>query len=365
MKPVALIFLLMISFFAGAQSQQRQPFYVGTFTSEGGTGIQYCEMDAGTGKLKLIEALKGVDNPAFLSVSNDKKYLYAVAESTDGYILAYEILENGRLRFINKQFSNGAGPCFVDVSADGKWVAAANYGGGSISLFPVDSNGALLPASSVIVYHGSGQDKLRQAEPHAHSAKFSPFSNAVFSADLGTDHLNIFTVENGKLVQGSQQFVSMEPGAGPRHLEFHPSGKIIYVINELNSTITILTLVNDKWERSASVSTLPDDYNGKSYCADIHISDDGKFLYASNRGHNSISVFEISGNALKLKATVPVEGNWPRNFALSPDGRFLLVANQRSANITVFSIDKNTGIPVYTGQQLKITSPVCIEFLDR
>lgn len=364
-KTAGLIFLLTISIFCFAQPQKSLSFYVGTFTSEGGTGILYCNLNPETVEIQLEETFKGVDNPAFLSISDDNKYLYAVAESNDGYLLAYEIAENGTLKFINKQFSNGAGPCFVNVSADGKWAAAANYGGGTVSLYPVSSNGGLLPATSVIVNQGSGADKVRQAVPRAHSARFSPFSNTVFSADLGTDQLDVFTIESGKLVQGEQRFVKMEPGAGPRHIEFHPSGKIVYVINELNSTITTVKLVNGKWERGASISTLPAGFDGKSYCADIHISTDGKYLYGSNRGHNSIAVFEINEDGLKLKTTVQVEGNWPRNFALSPDGRFLLVANQRSGNITIFRIDENTGIPTFTGQELKTASPVCIEFLNR
>ena len=364
-KPALLIFQILVSFFAVAQSQSLQPFYVGTFTSEGGTGIQYCELNSETGKLSLIETFKGLDNPAFLSISKDNRFLYAVAESSEGYVLAFEILGNGKLRFINKQFSNGDGPCFVDVSNDGKWVAVANYGGGTVSLFPVEENGALQPASSVIVNKGSGPDKSRQEKPHAHSARFSPFSNTVFSADLGTDHVDIFDLENGKLVQSSQPFIQMEPGAGPRHIEFHPSGKTIYIINELNSTITSLSKVGEKWESGESVSTLPIGFNGKSYCADIHISADAKYLYASNRGHNSVSVFEITVSGLKLKTNVPVEGNWPRNFTLSPDGKYLLIANQRSGNVTVFRIDKNTGIPVFIGYQLKIKSPVCIKFLNR
>jgi 6-phosphogluconolactonase len=363
-KPAALIFLLTMSIVGFAQPQKSLPFYVGTFTSEGGTGIQYCNLNSETGDIQLVETFKGLDNPAFLSISDDNKYLYSVAESTDGYVLAFEIAEKGKLKFINKQFSNGAGPCFVEVSADGKWVGVANYGGGTVSLYPVDSKGTLLPATSVIINQGSGADKVRQAVPRAHSVRFSPFSNTVFSADLGTDQLDIFTIENGKLVQGEQRFVKMEQGAGPRHIEFHPSGKMIYVINELNSTIITVQLVNRKWERGVSVSTLPEGFNGKSYCADIHISSDGKYLYGSNRGHNSIAVFSINEEGLKLKTTVPVEGNWPRNFALSPDGHFLLVANQKSGNITVFSINKNTGIPEFTGHELQTGSPVCIEFLN-
>jgi len=157
----------------------------------------------------------------------------------------------------------------------------------------------------------------------------------------------------------------MEPGAGPRHFDFHPNGKYIYVINELNSTITQLEKVKGNWEKGESVSTLPTDFKGESYCADIHISTDGKFLYGSNRGHNSIAVFAINAKngSLKSLGNVSVEGNWPRNFALSPDGKFLIAANQKSGNITVFKINKKTGMPVFTGKEIKTPSPVCIEFM--
>lgn len=370
MKLAAIFLLLSISQLVSAQPRNMQTFYVGTFTSEGGAGILRCGFNNETGEIKLLDVFKGIDNPSFLKVSPNKKYLYAVTrppqkiEAAGGNVHAYEIGKNGTIKFLAKQPSNGADPCHVDVSADGKWVAAANYGGGTVSLYPADSNGGLLPATSVIINQGSGSDKARQAAPHAHSVKFSPFSENVFSADLGTDQLDIFTIENGKLVQGEQRFAKTEAGAGPRHFDFHPSGKIIYVINELNSTITQFNFEDGKWERGKSVSTLPAGFEGKSYCADIHISANGRFLYGSNRGHNSIAVFDINGDGLKLKAIVPVEGNWPRNFALSPDGRFLLVANQRSGNITVFSINEKTGIPVFTGQELKTGSPVCIEFLN-
>jgi 6-phosphogluconolactonase len=306
-----------------------------------------------------------------LKVSPNKKYLYAVnrapkeIEPTGGYISAYEIGENGSLNFLNKQLSHGADPCHVDVSPDGKFVAVANYGGGTTALYPVADSGSLLAASSVIVNEGSSIDKSRQTKPHAHSIRFSPFENRIFSADLGTDQLNIYDLEGDKLVQNGQKFAKIDAGAGPRHFDFHPSGDFIYVINELNSTITTLKRVGANWEKTQSISTLPNDFKSASYCADIHISADGKYLYGSNRGHNSIAVFEVNAETKKLKTLgfVPVEGDWPRNFYLSPDGNFMLVANQKSGNITVFKINKTTGIPVFTGNEIKIPAPVCIEFL--
>jgi 6-phosphogluconolactonase len=253
----------------------------------------------------------------------------------------------------------------VDVSRDGKFVAVANYGGGSTALYPVAENGILLPASCVIKNEGSSVNKTRQTKPFAHSIKFSPFSNEVFSADLGTDQLNIYTLEGDKLIQEGQKFAKMELGSGPRHFDFHADGKTIFVISELNSTVTTLKLVKQNWEKQQIISALPADFKGTSYCADIHISRDGKYLYGSNRGHNSIAVFSINDETKQLKSIgfISIEGDWPRNFALSPDGKFLLAANQRSGNITVFKLNKETGRPEFTGKEIQIPAPVCIEFL--
>ena len=363
--------LSVLSVVAFAQLKSQQIFYVGTFTSEGGEGILRCGLNTETGEIQVLETFKGIDNPAFLKISGDRSFLIAgtrppeKVEPAGGWISVYKIGENGSLKFVNKQASHGDEPCHVDVSKDNKWVAAANYGSGTLALFPVSDEGKLEPASSVIFNQGSGPDLARQAGPHAHSVKFSPFTNEVFSADLGTDQLDIFRLENGKLLQNDQKFVKMDPGAGPRHFDFHPSGKFIYVINELNSTVTLLANEGGVWIKKQNFRTVPNDFTEKSYCADIHISKDGRFLYGSNRGHNSIVVFSVNpaDGELKTVGFVPVEGNWPRNFGISPDGAFLLVANQRSANITVFRINQQTGLPQFTGKQLKTGSPVCIEFL--
>ncbi len=372
MKRILLLSVLIVNvLFAYGEKPEKHHFYVGTFTSEGAKGIYYCEFDKKTGEISLKETFQGVDNPSFLKISPDRKYLYVVnrapkeIEPTGGYVSAYEIGKDGIIKFLNKQLSHGADPCHVDVSKDGKFVAVANYGGGTTALYAIDKNGSLLPASSVIVNQGSSINKSRQTKPFAHSIKFSPFSNQVFSADLGTDQLNIFSLEGDQLVQNGQKYVKLDPGAGPRHFDFYPDGDFIFVISELNSTITTLKREGQNWEKYQVISTLPADFKEVSYCADIHVSADGKFLYGSNRGHNSIAVFEIIGNEKLLKSVgfVSVEGNWPRNFALSPDGNYLLVANQKSGNITVFKINKETGMPVFTGNEIKIPAPVCIEFI--
>ncbi len=356
---------------AVAQENSTEKIYVGTFTSEGAEGIYLCHFDDSTGEISLEKIFKGIDNPSFLKVSPDKKFLYAVTrapadiEASGGYVNAYRIQQNGDLQFINKQVSNGSGPCHVDISSDGKFVAIATYGGGTTSLYKVNDDGGLEPSGSTIKNKGSGPDKARQKAPHAHSIRFSPYDRQVFSADLGTDRLNIFDLKKEKLVAGKQSFVRLAPGAGPRHFDFHPDKKVIYVINELNSTISSFRKSGKTWEELETVSTVPKDFKGENYCADIHVSADGQFLYGSNRGHNSIAVYKIDNKTQRLdwQTSVSTRGDWPRNFTLSPDGKFLLVANQNSGNIVVFRIPPESGIPEFTGKELELPAPVCLDFL--
>ena len=372
MKKITLIYLLFFSIvFQNMSAQNTEKFYVGTFTSEGAEGIYLCSLNSEDGSIQLENTFKAIDDPTFLKVSENGKFLYVAGrspeavETSGGYIIAYKIQKNGNIQFINKQSSNGNGPCHVDISKDGKWVATATYNSGTTSIYPTLESGELLPATTTIQNTGTGADPERQNVPHAHSIKFSPFSNEVFSADLGTDQLNIFQIQNEKLVKGKQEFVKMDAGAGPRHFEFTKDGECIFVINELNSTITSLKKKNNNWEKFQTISTLPPSFEGESYCADIHISADGRFLYGSNRGDNSIAIFVIESNTKNLISvgTVSTEGNWPRNFVLSPDGKFMLVANQRSGNITVFSVNPQNGIPEFTGKEIKLPSPVCLEFI--
>ncbi len=372
MKKTALFIFLFLTFFIGkGQDNTIRKLYVGTFTSEGAEGIYLCHFNQETGEISLGKTFKGIDNPSFLKISPDRKYLYVATraanfiEPSGGFVSAYKIGTDGSIYFLNKQVSNGQDPCHVDVSPDGKFVAVANYGSGTTSLFPVEANGSLAPASSVIANEGSGPDAQRQSSPHAHSIKFEASGKLVFSADLGTDQLNIFRIEGKELKPAGQKFVKLAPGAGPRHFVFHPDNEIIYVINELNSTITVLEKKENEWFAVQNISTLPPGFSGKSYCADIHLSPNGKFLYGSNRGDNSIFVAVIDRLTKQLSGagTVKVEGDWPRNFVISDNGRFMLVANQRSGNITVLKIHPETGMPEYTGNEIKLPAPVCLEFL--
>ncbi len=365
-----LSFIVFAGFLANSQNVNIQKLYVGTYTSEGAEGIYLCDFNSESGEILLKKTFKGVNNPSFLKISTDRKYLYSVSrtpeaiEKSGGFVIAYKIGKNGTLHFLNKQISNGAAPCHIDVSPDGGFAAIATYTGGTTSVYPINKNGSLQPASSVIDNNKTINENDKVVS-HAHSIKFSPFDGKVYSADLGTDQLNIFSIENGELKPYKQKFVKLEKDAGPRHFEFHPNGKIIYVINELNSTISVLKNESDVWSNIQNISTLPADFVGKSYCADIHISVDGKYLYGSNRGHNSIAVFDVNPESsdLAFKGTVAVEGDWPRNFVLSPDGKFMLIANQKSGNITVLKIQPKTGMPQFTGKEIKLPAPVCLEFL--
>lgn len=370
-KNLILVLFILNSFYVQSQESDLIKLYVGTFTNEGAAGIYLCDFHPELGEIMLRKVFKGIDNPSFLKISPDKKFLYAVSrspqhvEESGGYVTAFQLRNNGDLIFLNKQLSNGAGPCHVDVSPDGKYVAIATYNGGTTSLFPVHESGKLFPATTVIKNIGSSVHTQRQTAPHAHSIKFHPETNQVFSADLGTDKLNILYLEQDRLVTNKQEYVSMEPGAGPRHFDFLTKGNVIYVINELNSTVSVLKNESSTWRVFQTVSTLSPSFSGENFCADIHVSPNGRFLYGSNRGDNSIAVFAIENYSKRLifMGTVSTHGNWPRNFTISPDGRYMLVANQKSGNITVFKIDAETGVPEFTGNQINIPSPVCLEFL--
>ncbi len=369
-KITALFIIVMLALSLSAQVDDLADLYVGTFTSEGAEGIYLCKFDESTGEVGMHKTFKGVDNPSFIQISPDRNFLYAVTrpsaeiEKSGGYVQAYKIEENGDLRFINKQVANGNDPCHIDISPNGKHAAIATYGGGTVSLYRIKQDGSLDAASSTIINEGSGPNQSRQTGPHAHSVLFSHNDDQLFSADLGTDRVNIFDLKSEELVPAGQSHLKLAPGAGPRHFRFHPDGETVYVINELHSTVTVFSKSEKEWKEEQTISSLPEGFEGTSYCADIHVSQDGHYLYGSNRGHNSIAVFKINENPNRLDwvTSVSTQGDWPRNFTLSPNGKFLLAANQRSGNIAVFKINPESGIPEFTGKEVKIPSPVCLIF---
>jgi 6-phosphogluconolactonase len=359
----------------GAERSGEMLVYVGTYTTGKSEGIYLYRFNLSTGDLTHVANTKGVVNPSFLALAPSRRYLYAVNELGDfaakksGAVSAFAIdRTTGDLRLLNQQASLGADPCYVDVSAESKFVLIANYTGGSVSVFPVKPDGSLGEATDMKQYQGSSVNSERQEGPHAHSIMLDPANRFAYSCDLGTDKVMIFRFDarNGKLLPAEPPWVQVSPGAGPRHLAFHPNGKYLFVLSEMKSTVT--TFSRDAQQGSLKAlqtrATLPKDFAGSNSAADIHLSADGRFLYCSNRGHNSIAIFGVnpSSGALNPVGNESTRGNWPRNFAIDPTGAFLLVANQKSDNIVAFRRDANTGRLSATGHVAEVPAPVCLKF---
>jgi 6-phosphogluconolactonase len=359
---------------ANTWSNQDRLLYVGTYTSGKSEGIYVYRMDASTGELKRVSSIKSA-NPSFLTIDRSKRYLYAVNEvgeyagKAGGGVSAFAIEPaTGNLRLLNEQATLGADPCHLTIDRRKKTLLVANYTGGSVAVLPVRADGTLAPSIDLEQHEGSSI-KEQQKGPHAHCIILDRFERYALAADLGADKVMIYRFDSstGKLTPGKQPWAELKAGAGPRHLVLSPDGKFAYVINELDSTMTTLKYseLNGTLSHVDTVSTLPSDFSGVSYCADVHVSSSGKFLYGSNRGHNSIVVFEIDSRTGKPTPIehISTEGKWPRNFTIDPSGRFLLVANQHTDNVVIFSIDAHTGRLKPTGHVAEIPIPVCLKFL--
>ncbi len=336
-------------------------FYLGTYTEGNSKGIYKGRLNT-EGTLDSLQLVAVSDNPSFLSFAHDNKVLLAVNEinvNGAGTLYSYFINE-GQLKLVDTIQTGGAHPCHLKVSTKGD-VLIANYTGGNIGMARVSKDGRLSGLLDVVQHKGHGQTE-RQTKPHAHSVWLTKDEQNAIAIDLGLDRLFFYSIKDHQLVV--KDSVIMEAGAGPRHLAFHPNQAILYVLNELNSTVTVLSKLNkESWKVIHSISALPKDFDGKSYCADIHISPDGRFLYASNRGHNSLVIYRISdlGEELTPIHYEPVRGDWPRNFALTPDGEFLIVANQHSNNLVAFKRNKQTGLLTFLNE-MKADMPVCVLF---
>ena len=355
----------------------RDLLYAGTYTE--GTrseGIYLIRMDRGSGQLQRVGSVDAGPNPSFLAIHPNGRVLYAVNELEQfngrptGAVSAFAIERaSGALTRLNEQPSEGGAPCFVSVDRSGRALLVANYAGGSVALLPIEANGALAPAQ-VVQHTGTGPNAERQEAPHAHCILPDPSNRFVLAADLGADRVFVYRLDlEGKSlrhVEGGDAV--MRPGAGPRHIAFHPTLPLVFVANELDSTVATLRFDPARGALSpqGTLSTLPAGWTGTNYPADIHVAASGRTLYVSNRGHNSIAVFSVaeSTGALALDQVVPTEGDWPRNFSLDPTGRWLLVANQRSDSVVVFGRDPANGrlTPTRPLQRIAIPSPVCLRF---
>ena len=369
------LFLFLIVLLVSCQSQsskdsdqtalnmQTQKFFIGTYTNGNSKGIYQMEMDK-EGKLTHKGLMVAAENPSYLAKSPDNKFLLCVNEidneANTGLVTSYQILDKSLYK-MNAAPTGGAHPCYIDINNDGQ-ILTANYTGGNIGLLQLKEKGEISDLIQVTQHAGKGPHE-RQDGPHAHCIRFSNFNTDIFAIDLGTNALIVYQLSDNKKSLLRKQEIQLDSAAGPRHIEFHPSGNWLYVINELNSSITKITNSNGRYKAEESVSTLPASFDTDNLCADIHISDDGNFLYASNRGHNSIAIFAVSQKSGKLRLVghQTVRGDWPRNFALSPDQNFLLVANQKSNNIVVFSRNVLNGKLSYV-DALGVDEPVCILF---
>lgn len=365
----AFVFLLL----ASTASAQKFFLFVGTYTGTGSKGIYVYKFNAQTGKAEWVSNTDSVVNPSFLALSPNGKHLYACTETRTanaGGVTAFAFdRTTGTLAQLNKQSSGGDNPCYVAVHKSGKWVVAGNYSGGNFAAFAVNGNGSLQPRSQTVQHEGSSVNKERQEQAHVHATVFSPAHNQLFVPDLGTDKVMMydFNAAAAKPVKPSAQpFAASTPGSGPRHFTFHPNGKWAYLIEEMSGSVVLHEYKTGKLKPVQRIFTHPDTLSSQPGSADIHVSPDGTFLYASNRGkENNIAIFRINNATGKL-TTVGYQstmGRIPRNFMLDPTGSFLLVANQETDNVVVFRRDAKTGLLTDTGERLNIQKPVCLKMM--
>ena len=376
---IPLIFGLFQSAASAATATRGQYiFYVGTYTEDGSKskGIYAYRYDAATAQVTPLGLAAETTNPSFVALDPTGHFLYAVNElqnykgPNSGGVSAFSIdRATGKLTFLNEVQSRGADPCYITVDKTGKWVLVANYTGGSVAVFPVHADGSLGEATTFIQHSGHGTNPQRQEGPHAHSIDLSPDNRFAFVDDLGLNELITYKFDHtkGSLTPSDPRFVKLDPGAGPRHFALDPNGKFAYVIAEMHSTVTAFSadLKAGTFHPLQTISALPKDFSGRNDDAEIEVHPSGKFLYASNRGHDSITVFAIdpTKGTLTTVEHASTQGKEPRNFVIDPTGKFVFVANQKSDNIVIFKIDQKTGRLTPTGQVLEVGSPVCVRFL--
>lgn len=347
--------------------------YIGSYTEQLsfvaglGKGISCFKFDEETAVLTPLSNTAVTKNPSYLAVDQNGRFLYAVQEmgAGDAAVFSYQIdPKRGELTYLNQQAASDA-PCHVVLDPTQQFVLVANYSSGETAVYPRNEDGTLQPPSDVIQHQGSGSNASRQEGPHAHMICFRPHSNTFFVADLGLDAVLAYALEAGKAVPRPALRLDVPAGAGPRHLAFHPSGAFAFVLNELDSTLSFFEFTTDGVQRLGTRSTIPDEFDGNTSCAAIRLSANGRFIYASNRGHDSIAVFSFDEVAKTLTAQGWQEtfGKAPRDFCLSKNGRFLLAANQDSHTLVRFSVDDKTGTLTKIGEIVEIGNPVAICFL--
>lgn len=369
--------LLLAAFAFGIRPSlaEERTVFISAFASGEKGAIHAYTLDLETGSLKLIRRNTDVANPFYLAVSPNQKILYSIHTKQFGgkepdQVAAFTIADGGELKLLSRQSARGSAACYLDVDATGKTVLVANYTSGSVAALPVNDDGSLGEAASFVQHTGSSVDPARQKEPHAHCFVISPDNRFALAADLGLDQVLVYRLESAKakLTANEPPFARTPAGAGPRHLTFHPNGKHVYVINEISNSVTLFDYdaKSGKLTDRQTISTLPKDFTGKSYCADLKITPNGKFLYGTNRGHDSIAIYRLAEDGqMTLQNIAPSMGKGPQNLAITLDGNLLVCANMPGNNVVVFRIDRESGNLTAAGAPVAIPSPSCIRLMAR
>ncbi|TDD75561.1 lactonase family protein [Flavobacterium caseinilyticum] len=364
----SIVVFLFIFIFTNVQAQKNKfNLLIGTYTQTcESKGIYVYDFDSKTGNFSFKNATEKVVNPSYLTVSKDNNFVYSVNESgAESTVSSFSYnSSSGKLDLINKQSSKGADPCYI--INDEKNVIVANYSGGNISVFGKNNDGGLTEAKQVIQHYGKGTNMQRQEGPHVHMVHFSPDQKFVLANDLGNDKVYSYAYNPAaaNTVLVLKDSISVKSGSGPRHLTFSKNGKFVYLLQELDGALTVFSYSNGKLKKIDETTILAKDFKGTFSSADIHISPDGRFLYASNRGQaNTITIYKILKNGkLLLKGQSSTLGKGPRNFAIDPTGNFLLAAHQYTNDIVIFKRNKTTGALTDTGKKITLCSPVCLVF---
>ena len=369
MKRTILI-LLMASITVGSTYAQKRNLVIGTYTKNGKSeGIYVYEFDSQTGKATYKNKATGVTNPSYLDISKDGKFIYAANENKEGGVSAFSFDQNtGALQLLNSRPTHGSAACYIDIDNSRKFVFSANYSSGNLVVYPVQKDGSLAEAAQVIQHTGSSADKSRQESPHVHSTILSPDQKFLLVSDLGTDKISTYAFDNKNikkpLTPADPPFATAAPGSGPRHLDFHPNSRFVYALMEMTGDVIVYSYKNGTMNTVQTISMLAPDFKGKTGAADIHVSPDGKFVYASNRGDaNEIVIFAVDQSTGKLTVAgrQSTLGKTPRNFVIDQGGDYLLAANQDSDQVVIFKRDQQSGQLTDTGERIDVGMPVCLK----
>lgn len=347
--------------------QQKIIGYIGTYTKGNSEGIYRFTLDTTEGKLSTPVLAAELTDPTYVAISQDKKNLYAILkEAGSGGVSAYSINEDsGELTFLGKQLTPNGSSCHISVDSKKQVLVTSSYGEGVIESFPLHDDATPLPVSSTVKHEGQGPNEERQEKAHTHFAGFTPDERFIAVVDLGIDKVITYKIHSGVLEEVNS--LSVAPGSGPRHLTFHPNGKFAYVMAELVPEVIVLSFDSQtgSFSELQTVRTVPEDFKENNQGSAIHISDDGQFIYAANRGHDSIAVYEINQETGKLTFVelVSTEGHWPRDFSLDPSGKFLIASNEQSGNLTLYARNEQDGKLTLLQKDVQVPFPVCVKFL--